>query len=595
MDRRRLLKALGLAATSMPAFLGRARQTVALGGRAHRGEPEAKAGAASPYFPQYQDFAARAGLNSPTIIGQVHQKKYILETMGGGIALFDYDSDGWLDIFLVNGSRLEGFPAGQEPTNHLYRNNRNGTFTDVTQAAGLTRSGWGQGVCIGDFDNDGHVDLFVTYYGKNVLYRNNGDGKFTDITEKAGLRQSGDFWNTGCAFIDYDRDGYLDLFVANYVAYADAMRVPPDCSYKGVRVNCGPLGLKGSRNFLYHNNRDGTFTDVSEKSGIWTSETHYSFTPCVFDYDNDGWPDIYVTDDSTPCLLYHNNHDGTFSETGLAAGVAYNIDGISQAAMGVTCGDYDCDGRLDLFRTNFSDDTSTLFHNMGDGTFADVTFPSGMGVNTRFLGWGTCFYDLDNDGWLDLLLVNGHVFPEIEQAHLDEQYAEPKLVYRNLGNGRFQDISLKSGPGILLRRCGRGAAFGDVFNSGQIDVVINNMNDLPTLLHNVAPSPNHWFAVRLVGRATNRAAIGSRATVWSGEHRQIAEVQSGGSFCSQNDLRLHFGLGAATAVDRLKVRWLSGKEEMYQRLPADRFVTVVEGKGVTSVQRFGGSMGSGVR
>jgi hypothetical protein len=541
----------------------------------------------SVYLPRYEDFASRAGLASPTIIGDVHRKKYIIETMGGGIALFDYDGDGWLDIFVVNGSRLEGFPGGEEPTNHLYHNNRDGTFTDVTEAAGLIHSGWGQGVCVGDYDNDGHIDLFVTYYGKNVLYHNNGNGTFTDVTHQAGLLQSGDFWNTGCAFLDYDRDGHLDLFVANYVAYEDGARVPPNCSYKGTKVNCGPLGLRGSRNFLYHNNGKGEFVDVSEQSGILGTGTHYCFSPCVFDYDNDGWPDIYVSADSTPSVLYRNNRDGTFAEVGLAAGVAFSQDGISQAAMGVAAGDYDCDGYLDLFRTNFSDDTSTLFHNLRDGTFEDATFASGIGVNTRFLGWGVGFYDFDNDGSLDLLLVNGHVFPELEGGKVGDEYEERKVVYRNLGNAKFEDVSLNSGPGILLRRCARGAAFGDLFNTGQIDVVINNMNDIPSLLRNVTPSPHNWFQVSLIGRRTNRAAIGSRATLWTGQHRQIAEVQSGESFCSQNDLRLHFGLGTNKKVDRLDIGWLGGGQESYRDLGVNCLATIVEGEGVQSIKQPG--------
>ncbi|MBZ5565271.1 MAG: VCBS repeat-containing protein [Acidobacteriia bacterium] len=338
-----------------------------------------------PYYPRYEDIGRQAGLTAETVIGGVERKKYFLETVGGGVALLDYDNDGWLDIFLVNGSRLEGFATGREPTNHLYRNNLNGTFTDVAKTAGLARSGWGQGVCVGDYNNDGRQDLFVTYYGKNVLYRNNGDGTFSDVTMAAGVMQPSDHFNAGCTFLDYDRDGFLDLFVANSVAYEDAARVPPNCNYKGVKVNCGPLGLRGSKNFLYRNRGDGTFEDVSEKSGIRNTGTYYSWTPCAFDYDDDGWPDIYVTNDSTPSYLYHNQRDGTFAEVGLSAGVAYTLDGFAQGSMGVTVGDYDGDGHLDLFRTNFVDDTPTLFKNLGGGFFQDTTFPAGIGVNTRFL------------------------------------------------------------------------------------------------------------------------------------------------------------------------------------------------------------------
>jgi enediyne biosynthesis protein E4 len=583
VSRRNVLNALLCLGVASPTLAETPNRLALIGAS---GESDSKPSSLPPYYPRYEDFAARAGLNSPTIIGAVNRKKYIIETMGGGIGLFDYDNDGWLDIFVLNGTTLEGFPDGQNPTNHLYHNNRDGTFTDVTKAAGLIRSGWGQGVCVGDYDNDGNLDLFVTYYGKNVLYHNNGNGTFTDVTRQAGLEPPGDAWNTGCAFLDHDRDGYLDLFVSNYVAYEDGCRVPPTCSYKGIKVNCGPLGLRGSRNFLYRNRGDGTFVDVSEKSGILRPETHYCFTPCVCDIDNDGWPDIYVTADSTPSLLYRNNRDGSFAEVGLYAGVAFNLDGISQAAMGVAAGDYDCDGYLDLIRTNFSDDTSTLFHNLRDGMFEDRTLAAGMGLNTRFLGWGVGFCDFDNDGWLDLLLVNGHVFPEIAGAQVDEEYEERKVVYRNRGNGKFEDISLKSGPGVLLKRCSRGAAFGDLFNTGQIDIVINNMNAPPSLLRNTSPSSHNWFQVRLVGKQSNRAAIGSRVTVRTGEHHQISEVQSGGSFCSQNDLRAHFGLGVHQQVDQLDIQWLGGGKESFRNLPANAQATIVEGSGVQSIDRF---------
>ena len=538
------------------------------------------------YYPRYEDVARQAGLTAETIIGGVEKKRYFLETVGGGVALLDYDNDGWLDIFLVNGSRLEGFAAGREPTNHLYRNNRNGTFSDVTQAAGLVRSGWGQGVCVADYNNDGRDDLFVTYYGRNVLYRNTGDGTFNDVTAAAGLLQPSAYFNAGCTFLDYDRNGFLDVFVANSVAYEDAARVPPDCNYKGVKVNCGPLGLRGSKNFLYRNRGDGTFEDVSEKSGVRNTGAYYSWTPCAFDYDDDGWPDVYVTNDSTPSYLYHNSRDGTFAEVGRDAGVAYTLDGFAQGSMGVTVGDYNGDGRLDLFRTNFIDDTPTLFQNLGGGFFQDMTFPAGIGVNTRFLGWGTSFFDFANDGWPDLLYVTGHAYPEIMQEKLDDEFETRKVLYRSLGDGRFEDISLKSGPGILLKRSSRGAAFGDIFNTGQIDIVINNMNASPTLLRNVAPSPNHWLLVRLIGQKTNRAAVGSRVRLSAGPLHQVQEVLSGCGFCSQNDFRLHFGLGKAEKVDRLEVHWLAGAVETYQDLPANRLVTIVEGKGIESVREL---------
>ena len=536
------------------------------------------------YYPRYEDVSRQAGLTAETIIGGVEKKKYFLETVGGGVALLDYDNDGWLDIFLVNGSRLEGFAAGRKPTNHLYRNNRSGNFSDVTEAAGLVRSGWGQGVCVGDYNNDGWEDMVVTYYGKNVLYRHNGDGRFNDVTAVAGLMQSSDFFNAGCTFLDYDRDGFLDLFVANSVTYEDAARVPPNCNYKGVKVNCGPLGLRGSKNFLYRNRGNGTFVDVSEETGVRNTGAYYSWTPCGFDYDGDGWPDVYVTNDSTPSYLYHNNRNGKFDEVGHEAGVAYTLDGFAQGSMGIAVGDYNRDGHLDIFRTNFIDDTPTLFKNLGGGFFQDTTFPAGIGVNTRFLGWGPAFLDFDNDGWPDLFYVTGHVYPEIMQEKLDDEFETRKVLYRNLGDEKFEDISLQSGPGILLKRSSRGAAVGDIFNTGQLDIVINNMNASPTLLRNVSPSHNRWLLVRLVGQKTNRNAVGSRVRLSTGSSRQTQEVLSGCGFCSQNDFRLHFGLGKAEKVDQVEVHWLGGAVETFQDLPANRLVTIVEGKGIETIR-----------
>jgi hypothetical protein len=554
--------------------------------------PRPKTGPTAPnssqktYYPRYEDISRQAGLTAETIIGGVESKQYFLETVGGGVALLDYDSDDWLDIFLVNGSRLEGFPAGQEPTNHLYRNNRNGTFSDVTVATGLARSGWGQGVCVGDYNNDSREDMVITYYGKNVLYRNNGDSTFSDVTAAAGLLQYSNFFNAGCTFLDYDRDSFLDLFVANSVTYEDAARVPPDCNYKGVKVNCGPLGLRGSKNFLYRNRGDGTFEDVSEKSGVRSTGLYYSWTPCGFDYDDDGWPDVYVTNDSTPSYLYHNNRDGRFAEMGHEAGVAYTLDGFAQGSMGVAVGDYNRDGHLDMFRTNFIDDTPTLFQNLGGGLFEDVTFPAGIGVNTRFLGWGPAFLDFDNDGWPDLLYVTGHVYPEIMREKLDDEFETRKVLFRNLGDGRFEDISLQSGPGILVKRSSRGAAVGDIFNTGQLDIVINNMNAPPTLLRNVAPNFNRWLLIRLVGQKSNRNAVGSRVKVSIGSSTQTQAVLSGCGFCSQSDFRLHFGLGNAEKADRVEIHWLGGAVETYTDLPANRLVTIVEGKGIESVREF---------
>ena len=537
----------------------------------------------------YVDLAPRAGLVAKTVIGGERSKQYILETTGGGVAIFDYDNDGWPDIFLVNGSRLGAFPKGQGPTGHLYHNNHDGTFTDVTEKAGLVRAGWGQGVCVGDYDGDGNLDLFVTYYGKNVLYHNNGDGTFTDVTQKSGLLTSEPAFSTGCAFLDYDRDGQLDLFVSHYTAYEEAVKYGPGseegCHYKGVAVFCGPRGLKGSVNTLYHNNGDGTFTDVSKKAGIIT-DVHYGFTPLVLDYDNDGWPDIYVADDSTASLLFHNNRDGTFTEIGSLAGVSYNEDGREQGGMGVAAGDYDGDGFLDIIKTNFDADTSTLYHNRGDGTFDDVTFAAGVGGNTKYVGWGVGFLDFDNDGWPDLFMVNGHVYPELDNAGLVTSYLERKILYHNKGDGTFEDVSLRGGPGVIAKSLARGAAFGDLFNTGQVDIVINNMNGTPNLLRNYAPTTNHSLTIQLDGNPPNRFAIGARVSVYVKERRMIDEVRSGGSFCSQNDLRVHFGLGTATQADKIEVRWPDGSVETLKDVPGDQRILIRQGKGLQSSEKL---------
>jgi enediyne biosynthesis protein E4 len=543
-----------------------------------------------PEVAHFLDIAEKAGLSATTVIGGAKTKEFILETTGGGIALFDYDSDDWQDLFLVNGSRLDGFRAGQEPSNTLYHNNRDGTFTNTTKQAGLLKHGWGQGVCVGDYDNDGHPDLFVTYYGHNVLYHNNGDGMFADVTRQSGVFVAEDRWNTGAAFLDYDRDGHLDLFVSSYVSYEDATHyshgLGQNCKWKGLAVMCGPRGLRGSKNALYHNQGDGTFRDVSEQAGILKTGTHYGFTPLVLDYNNDGRPDVYVANDSTASLLFHNNGDGTFKEVGILTGVAYNEDGREQSGMGAGAGDYDCDGWLDIIKTNFADDTSTLYHSQRDGTFNDVTFPAGLGTNTRYVGWGTGFLDFNNDGWLDLIMVNGHVYPEVDTAPLDSTYEQHKILYQNLGDGKFEDVSLRAGPGILLRKPSRGAAFGDLFNSGQVDIAINNMNDTPSLLHNLKPGGNHALMIQLEGTQSNRSAIGARVAVQVKGRRMIDEVRSGGSFCSQSDLRLHFGLGPNQEVDVVEVQWPSARKELLEKVPGDHRVVIKEGAGVVRVQKF---------
>jgi enediyne biosynthesis protein E4 len=531
----------------------------------------------------FEDVAGKAGIDVINVNGDALSKYYILEATGSGVAIFDYDNDGWPDIFLVNGTYLRPQKTASQPTSHLFHNNHDGTFTDVTVKAGLADTGWGQGVCVGDYDNDGYEDLYVTAYGKNRLYHNQGNGTFKNVAEEAGVAGTGKEWGTGCAFVDYDRDGKLDIAVANYVHF-DITNTPAPgqgagCLWKGTPVMCGPRGLPGATNLLYHNLGNGKFEDVSEKSGFTKASGHYCFSVSTLDYDEDGWPDIYIACDSTPAILYHNNHDGTFTDVAASAGVGFNEDGREQAGMGTTVADYDGDGHLDIFKTNFSEDTSTLYHNNGDKTFTDVTVAAGLGINTQFLGWGTMFLDLDNHGWPDLLAVNGHVYPEVDSYKLGSAYREPRAVYRNLGNGKFADISKQSGPGITEPTPGRGLAIGDLWNDGRTEAVINNISDHPMLLVNFAKNPNHWLGVRLVGTKSNRDGIGARVTVIGPSRSWVDEVRSGSSYSSNNDMRLHFGLGQASQVKSIQVRWPSGREEIFPGVNADQFITLTEGKG----------------
>ena len=536
-----------------------------------------------------------SGLNAKTIFGGEHKNKYLLETTGCGVAFYDYDNDGWLDIFLVNGTRLEGFPAGSEPTSHLFRNNRDGTFTDVTAKAGVAHSGWGQGVCVGDYDNDGWDDLFVTYFGKNILYHNNGDGTFTDVSQKAGVAGKGTRWNTGCAFVDYDRDGRLDLFVANYIDLDLATAPVPEsgpCLYKGVMVACGPPGLQGGKNILYHNNGNGTFTDVSEASGILSANVTYGLGVLTADFDNDGWPDIYVANDSTASALYQNKKNGKFQDIAVEAGCALSPDGKPQAGMGVSAADYDLDGNLDIVKTNFAGDTPSLYHNLGGANFEDATFTAGLGAHTQYLGWGCGFFDMDNDGWADILICNGHVYPEVEQLKTEAGYAQRKLLYQNLHNGHFADVSLQAGPGISEPSPSRGAAFGDFDNDGDIDVVVNTVNDYPQLLRCDSKLDLNWIKIRTIGTKSNRSGIGARlicVTHPPGEtkaHQQIDEVRSGGGYFSQNDLRVHFGLGKAEKVEVLEIRWPSGQVDTLKDIKTNQVIFVKEGAGITRAMQF---------
>jgi hypothetical protein len=528
-----------------------------------------------------------AGLNSKTIYGDEGRNRYLLETTGSGIAWFDFDNDGWLDIFVVNGARIEGFPRGQEPTTHLYRNNRKGAFTDVTRESGLACSGWGQAVCIGDYDNDGFDDLFVTYYGRNTLFKNNGDGTFADVSEKAGVAGGRVRWGSGAAFIDFDRDGDLDLFVANYIEM-DLKTVPtPEngpCLYKGKFVACGPPGLQGGKNILYENDGKGHFRDVSEKSGITKAAGTYGLGVLVADFDNDSWPDIYVASDTDSSTLYLNNKDGTFKDIGIEAGVAYSPEGKTQAGMGVTAGDYDGDGLLDIFKTNFAGELSSLYKNRGVKSgllsFDDAALSSGIGVNTRYLGWGCGFVDFDNDGWLDIFLVNGHVYPEVAGLRSEIGYAQKKILYRNLGNGNFKDISDEVGGPLIEPAPGRGTAFGDFDNDGDQDILINTINDYPELLRCDSKNSNNWITIKLIGVKSNRSAIGARLRLAAGDRVLIDEVRSGGSYYSQNDLRIHFGLGKSEKITSLEIQWPGGLKETLKDLPVNRIIRIREQSGV---------------
>jgi len=536
-----------------------------------------------PFNARFTDIAKEAGLVLPVVYGEADHKDYILETVGCGCAFFDYDNDGWMDIFLLSGSSMAGAPSGA--SNRLYKNNRDGTFSDVTEKAGLRFTGWGSGVCVGDYNNDGWEDLFCTFYGQNKLYRNNGDGTFTDVTKQAGLENSKTRWGAGCTFLDYNRDGHLDLFVSNYVQF-DATHIPKPgqdvyCNWKGVPVNCGPRGLPPGYHSLYRNSGDGTFADVSVRAGIDGLRGSYGMTVVAADFDEDGWPDIFVACDSTPSLLLMNQRNGTFREEAVIRGVALSDDGMEQAGMGVGVGDYDLDGHLDLFKTHFTDDTGGLFHNNGKAEFENATMSAHVGTENRFICWGAGIVDLDNDGFPDLFMTAGSVYPEVEKTLPQYPNKNPRVVFRNLGNGSFEELIEEAGPGVAAAHCSRGCAFGDFDNDGDIDILIVNLSEAPSLLRNDVSGNNHWLKVKLVGTKSNRSAIGARVLARYGRKIQAQEVLSQSSFYSASDPRLHFGLGRETSAD-LEIHWPSGMRESLKGVTANQIVVVKEGMGIVS-------------
>lgn len=544
-------------------------------------KPPAQTGGAST-IPTFNDIAREAGLTRSHISSP--DKHYVVESMSGGVGLFDCDNDGKLDLVMVNGSTVDRYRQdGGDPLVTLWHQDADLKFSDITEKAGLTRKGWGMGVAVADFDNDGNLDLFITGYGGNALYRNKGNCVFEDVTEKAGVRGGG--FSTGAAWADYDRDGYVDLFVSRYV-HVDMEKLPEFgstkfCKFKGVPVQCGPWGMQGETDFLYRNRGDGTFEDVSKKAGVDDPDGYYGLGATWGDYDNDGWPDLFVADDATPNHLYRNQHDGTFAEEGMVGGIAMNGEGQALGSMGVTWGDYDHSGRLSMFITEFADQPNTLYHNLGTGQFEDDAFPSQLGPPSMpLVGWGTSFFDMDNDGWPDLFVANGHVYPQMDNVSGSAAYAEPMLLHRNLRNRRFEDVSKASGLASMPLQSRRGAAFGDIANSGNVDILVLNVGAPPSLLLNRNASPNHRVEFKLKGTKSNRAAIGARVTIVSGGMKQFDEVRAGGSYLSQNDLRLHFGLGTSTRLDSVQVRWPNGQIEELKNLAADKLYTVVEGQGI---------------
>ena len=530
----------------------------------------------------FVDVAQAAGIDFHLTCGGP-EKRYIMESMCGGIAVLDYDNDGWMDIFLVNGSTIEDLKTGKCHPSKLYHNNHDGTFTDVTLKSGLNHCGWGFGVAVGDYDNDGYEDLYITYLDGAILYHNNGDGTFTDVTAKAGVGNTG-HWGTSAAFGDYDNDGNLDLYVDNYVDL-DLRHLPepgesPLCTYRGFAVSCGPRGLKGGRDRLYHNNGDGTFTDVTEKLNI-DPGSYYGLGVLWLDYDLDGCLDLYISDDSSPSMLYHGDCKGGFAEVSAEAGVAYSADGREQAGMGVDSADYDNDGWPDIAKANFSDDSNNLFHNDHIGEFTDLAGPSGFGpISIPFLGFGVKFLDFDNDGWKDIFVADGHVNPQVDQHSFGVTYAERPLLFHNLRNGKFEEIATHTGPAMSRRYVARGAATADFFNEGKQDLLVSVLDGPPLLLRNKSQQEGHWLSIKAVGIRSNRDGFGTRIQVKAGGLTQSAEVRANSSFESASDPRLHFGLGSATQVDSVEVHWPSGVVDRIRAVPANQEIAIEEGRGM---------------
>jgi enediyne biosynthesis protein E4 len=537
--------------------------------------------------PQLVDITEKSGIHFLHTASP--ESKYIVESMSGGVLLVDYDRDGWPDIYFTNAPTVDMAIKGQKSLGALYHNNHDGTFTDVTAKAGLTTPCFAMGGAVGDYKNDGWPDLYITCLGGNILYRNNGDGTFTDVTKQAGVADGR--WSTGASFGDYDGDGFLDLMVTNYVDFhlddLPGFGTAPNCKYRGIDVQCGPRGLRGAGDALFHNNGNGTFTEVSKTAGVDDPSGYYGMGTVWVDFNNSGRPDIYVANDSTPKFLYKNLGNGKFSEIGLESGTAVSEDGSEQASMGIAMGDYNHKGFPSIYVTNFSDEYDSLFRNDGNWSFTDVSYPSGVALpSLPWVKWGTAFVDFDNDGWLDLIAVSGHVYPQVDNMPSGGGYREPKLLHLNQKDGTFCDASDQAGPALLERRVSRGLAVGDLFNDGNVDVVIEDLVGAPMILKNLGVPGRHWVSFELAGTKSNRLAIGARIKLIAGGMTQTDEIHSGGSYLSQNDLRVHFGLAGATKIDRVEIRWPSGKMDTLTDLPADQFYSVLEGTGVVPAERI---------